>query len=722
MTNNWGLSLPTFSNGAAYADFDNDGAMDMVINNIDDEALLYRNTSCDKDKGNSHFLNVRFNGGPQNVNGIGATANIFYDHGKQQLYENNPYRGYLSTVDCMAHFGLGKMEQIDSVVVRWNTGKKQVLKNVKADRTIVVDIRDAIGNDAAPRSLIAQHTLFRDITAETGITYRHSDIPFLDFTIQALLPHKLSEYNPALAAGDVNGDGLDDLVIGGNAAEPPKVLLQQPDGKFIQKDLTAGTGRAKDEGILLFDANGDGKPDIYVACGGYGAAYDTLNYQDRLYINDGKGNFREDTAALPFNHTSKLCVRAFDYNGDGKLDLFVSGRVVPGQYPKPVSSFIFRNDSKNGHVKFTDVTAEVAPDLKDIGMVCDALFTDFDGDGLTDLILVGEWMPVTLLKNIGGKFRNVTNSSGVAGQSGWWNCIAAGDFRHTGRTDYIVGNVGLNTFYQGDKEFPVSVTAKDFENNGAYIAITSLYLPDQQGQKKDFPAFGRDDIARQFPGIKKRFATYKPFALATMDDLLTPEQRSGALRMKANTFQTCFLRNDGGGKFALIPLPREAQVSVINGMVVDDFDGDGNLDVLMNGNDYGTEVATGRYDALNGLLLKGDGKGNFSPKSILESGIWIPGNGKALVKLMGSSGDYRIAASQHQEAMKLFQLKRRVKAVRVEPDDVSAVLTDKTGTIRKEEFYYGSSFLSQSSRFILVDSNIQSVAIRNSKGKLRLVK
>jgi hypothetical protein len=355
-------------------------------------------------------------------------------------------------------------------------------------------------------------------------------------------------------------------------------------------------------------------------------------------------------------------------------------------------------------------------------MICDALFTDFDDDGLTDLIVVGEWMPVTFLKNTGGKFINVTPKSGIADKKGWWTSIAAGDFRHTGKTDYIVGNIGLNTFYRGDQASPVSITAKDFENNGSFIAITSLYLPDQQGKIREFPAFGRDDIARQFPAIKKRYATYKPFALAAMEDILTPEQRNGAIRLQADMLQSCYLRNDGAGKFTLTPLPREAQVSVLNGMVVDDFDGDGNLDVLITGNDYGTEVATGQYDALNGLLLQGDGNGRFSPQSIAKSGIYIPHDGKALVKLRSSSGDYLIAASQHQEVLKLYRLRRTVKNVQINPDDVSAVVTYKNKKSRKEEFYYGTSFLSQSSRFILVDSNIQSVKIKTAGGNDRSIK
>jgi len=727
VTDHWGLGVPSFSNGAAYADFDNDGAMDMVINNINDEALLYRNTSRDNNRVSAqHYLNIQFKGGEKNINGIGATANIYYDHNKQQVYDNNPYRGYLSSVECMAHFGLGKTFHIDSVIIKWNNGKKQTLKNIKADQTIAVKITDAKEDNSYQQPLVAEHALFKEITADAGIKYMHNDFPVIDFNIQSLLPHKLSEYNPALAAGDVNGDGLDDLVIGGNANNHAQLFLQQKNGKFIQKELPTGSfgqvNQAKDEGILLFDANGDGKPDLYVARGGYSMASDSIYYQDKLYINDGKGNFAEDSSALPLNHASKLCVRAFDFNNDGKLDLFVSGRVAPAQYPKPVSSFIFRNDSENGHVKFTDVTADIAPGLKNIGMVCDALFTDFDNDGQTDLIVVGEWMPVTFFKNTGGKFKNVTSASGVANKTGWWSSVAAGDFRHTGRTDYIVGNIGLNTFYKGDEQFPLYITAKDFERSGTFICIPSLYLPDQQGQKKEFPAFGRDDVARQWPLIKKKFATYKPFALATMDDIITPEQRSGAIRMQANMLQSCYLRNDGGGKFTMLPLPIEAQVSVINAMVVDDFDGDGNLDILMNGNDYGTEVGTGRYDALNGLLLKGDGNGNFIPQSILQSGIYIPGNGKALVKLFSPSGGYLVAASQHQDALKLYQLKRKIKNISIRPDDVSAVIKYKNGKSSKEEFYYGNSFLSQSSRFISAGSNVEEITIINSKGKSRLIR
>jgi len=723
VTKDWGLSVPTFSNGAAYADLDNDGDMDMIINNINDEALIYKNTSREKDKSNNNFLNIQFHGGDQNKNGIGAFADIYYDHGKHQVYENTPFRGYLSTLQNIAHFGLGKTTQLDSVVVRWQNGKKQTLQKVKADQLLKVNIAQAHDAYTFDQSKINTQSLFKEVTHSLGIKYKHQEEDFVDFNIQKLLPHKFSEYTPALAVGDVNGDGLEDMVSGGNAKFPAQILLQQSSGKFTQQNLypasTDVKNNFKDEGLLLFDADGDGDLDLYAASGGYEAQPGSGIYQDRFYLNDGKGNFTLVKEALPINSTSKFCVRAVDYNKDGKLDLFVSGRVDPWNYPKPVSSFIFRNDSKNGVIKFTDVTNSVAKDLKNIGLVCDALFTDFDNDGWPDLILAGEWMPITFLKNEHGVYKNITGKSSMADKPGWWNTITAGDFNHDGKTDYIVGNTGLNTFYKASEKYPVYITAKDFDNNGSYDAFPSLFLKDVHGVPQEFPAQTRDDIVKQMISMRMKFQNYKSYATATMDSVITPEMRKGALRLKVNTLQSCYLRNDGNGKFTMSNLPVEAQMSELCGMTVDDFDGDGNLDVIISGNDYGTEVNTGRYDAFNGLMLKGDGKGNFKPQSILQSGIYIPGNGKALVKLTGAGGKYFLAASQNKDVMKVFELKRPVRSVKLQPMDMFATIQYKNGKTVRQEFYYGESFLSQSGRFFNIDQNMSAVSITDNFGRSR---
>ena len=724
-TINWGLEQPSFSNGAAYADFDNDGALDMVISNVNDQALLYRNTLRDKDKETNRFLQIKFKGEKQNVNGLGAVVGIYYDQGRQQVYDNNPYRGYLSSMQGIAHFGLNQIQTLDSVVIKWYNGKQQTLKNVKTNQVITVNITDAHFPYSLEKPLIAANALFKEVTGSSGIGYHHNDINFIDFDIQHLLPHKFSEYGPALASGDLDGNGFDDLVIGGNALIPTRILFQQADGRFRQRDLLPGnkfnSTAPKDEGILIFDANGDGYPDIYISSGGYALSPGDVRYEDRLLMNDGRGNFKTDTAALPVNHQSKFCVRTLDYNRDGKPDLFISTRVDPWNYPRPVSSFILRNDTEKGRVKFTEVTDQIAPGLKDIGMVCDAIFTDFDDDGQTDLIVVGEWMPICFFKNVNGKFKIVSDASGIGGKTGWWNSIVAGDFRNTGRMDYIVGNLGLNSLYQASDSLPVFITAKDFDNNGKYAGILSLYLPDQQGVKKEFPAQGRDDITRQVNSFKKRFNTYKKYAVATMDELLTPEQRKGALKLNANTLQSCYLRNEGGGKFTMIPLPVEAQFSAINGMVVDDFDGDGNLDVLMNGNDYSTSVGIGQYDAFYGLLLKGDGTGGFKPLSMLQSGVCIPGNGKALVKLSGPGNTYRVAASQRLGPLQLFELNKKQRNLRVDPQDRFAILTLANGRNQKQELNQGSSFLSQSANFLNTGEQVSSIQITNNKGVVRNV-
>jgi hypothetical protein len=720
----WGLSTPTFSNGAAYADLDNDGFPDLIVNNINDEAGIYRNRSAENQKEPNHFLKIKFSGDNKNRDGFGAKVELHYDHGKQQVYENTPYRGYLSSVENIAFFGLGKAVIVDTVIVRWPDGNQQILNQVKSNQLLLVKQSDAKGKYDFNKPILAGYTEFKEITDSLGMEYTHQEKDYIDFNIQKLLPHKLSDYGPALAVGDIDGNGLEDLIMGGSSYQSARIFLQQPDGKFVQKSLMQQDSLRKPEhdmGLLLFDADGDGDLDLYIASGGNEMPRNTTGYQDRFYLNDGKGNFTLHPEAIPKNMTSKFCVRAADYDHDGDLDLFVSGRVDPGNYPRPVSSFIWRNDSKNGNVLFTDVTQTVAGDLVNCGMVCDALFTDFDNDGWPDLIMAGEWMSLAFLKNDHGKFVDVTPQTGISKNHGWWNSIAAGDFDHDGDMDYIVGNLGRNSYFRANKEYPVHVYAKDFDNNGIFDMIPSIYLPDIENNKREFPGNGRDDLLKQINNMRKKFPSYKSYALSDMNQVLTDTERKGALVMVANNFETVLLRNEGNGEFTLVPLPREAQFSVINGMVVDDFDGDGNLDLVMNGNDYGTDVTVGRYDAFNGLLLNGNGQGGFEPKSILQSGIFIPGNGKALVKLCCANNQYLLAGSQNRGPLKVFRLKNTQKIIQLAPNDVKASIRYKNGKILTQEFYYGSSFLSQSGRFIRVTDQVSDVELIDSKGIKRKI-
>jgi hypothetical protein len=732
VSKDWGMETPGFSNGGVYADLDNDGDLDLIINNINDEAFLYKNNFRQTNEKESNFLDIKFQGGAQNINGLGAWAEIFIGSGHRQIYENTPYRGYLSSVINFAHFGIGKNTKVDSLVIRWPNGNMQIIKDQPANKVLVVKETDAKPSPSNVTDKTGFSPLFTEITTQSGINYIHEDKDFVDFNIQNLLPHKLSQYGPALAAGDLDGNGLDDLVSGGSYFYYPQAFLQQADGRFTRKSIPdiankssspAVSKNAEDMGVLLFDADGDNDPDIYISRGGYEGAANSDSYHDVFYVNDGKGNFSENTTAFPVNLTSKSCVRAADFDKDGDLDLFVAGRVEPGKYPVPVSSYIYRNDSRDGQIKFTDISAAIAPKLNGIGLVCDALFTDFDNDGWQDIILLGEWMRVTFFKNNKGKFEDVSADTGIGSSYGWWNSIVPGDFDNDGDMDYVLGNFGTNSFYKPTSRYPVNIIAKDFDGNGSFDALTSFFLPQsfQENEKREVPVHLRDDMIKQIVRTRARFQTYKDYAGATMQNLLTPEQIEGALKLRATDLHSYYLQNEGNGKFRPMPLPAAAQISVLNGMAADDFDNDGNLDLVATGNDFGTELSMGKYDALNGLYLKGDGKGNFTALPILQSGIFFPGNGKALVKLRSSKVRYLLAASENQGPLKLLQLKSEGKLIPGLPTDVSAVLKLKNGKTRKCELSYGSSFLSQSARFLLSDKNVQAIEIMDSQGRVRSI-
>lgn len=726
VTNNWGFEKASFSNGAAAADLDNDGDMDLVINNINDKAFVYENTLMAKGETKNHYLSVKLIGDSLNRNGLGAWIELYYN-GLHQAYEQTPYRGYISTVQLNAHFGLDTVSRIDSLIVKWPNGKMQVLENITSNQTLQVELKNAQLSYTWAQPVLAQNTLFTDITDSLQINYHHAEHDFIDFNIQKLLPHKFSEYGPALAVGDIDGNGSDDIIVGGSSFQSPIIFKQKINGTFSKIQLLPGANeknrRWEDMGVTLFDADGDGDLDLYTASGGFEYAPGTNSYQDHFYLNDGKGNFTRDSLALPQNFVSKSCVRVADYDRDGDIDLFIAGRVEPWNYPKPVSSFIYRNDSKDGVIKFIDVTASLGKPLINIGLMSDAVWTDFDNDGWTDLVLAGEWTSVKFLKNNNGSFADITGSTGVDSKLGWWNSILPGDFDADGDIDYIVGNLGLNSFYQASDKYPVRIYAKDFNNDGAFDAIPTIYLPASQQDplKREFPVHVKDDMAKQLIQFRLKFTDYRSYATATFGQMMTKEEMEGVLKLEANEFRHGLFKNQGDGKFEMIPLPSAAQYSCINGMLTDDFDADGQLDILLTGNDYGTETSIGRYDACNGLFLKGNGAGDFKPIPILQTGWFVPGNAKALVKLKGPSGEMLIAASQNRGPMKIFRVNKKITRIEVEPDDVAAIIAFANNKSLRQELNWGASFLSQSSRFLNLPPGARSVVVINSKGGKRTV-
>jgi hypothetical protein len=698
---------------------DNDGDLDYVVNNINDSAFVYRNNTVQLKPAESHFLKVKCKGLSNNINGIGAWIDISYNHGEKQVYENTPYRGYLSTIENIAHFGLGKTVLIDEVKITWQSGKISIYKNVKANQTLLVDEENATTERLVENK---KPTVFQDITNTLGFNFIHQETDIIDFNIQKLLPHKLSQYGPAIAVGDVNGDDLEDVFIGGASNHKGTFLVQNKAGKFTPSDLIKGetnaTKFAEDAGVLLFDADRDNDLDLYIVSGSNESPVGLFMYQDRFYENDGKGNFTENMKALPSFLKSGSCVKAVDYDHDGDLDLFVGGRLEVNAYPKPVSSYVLRNDSKN-EVHFTDVTAKFAPDLQNLGLVCDALWTDYDNDGWQDLMLAGEWMPITILKNKQGKSLELVKNQELDSQIGFWNSLTSGDFDNDGDMDYVAGNTGINTMNKVSDEFPMTIYGKDFNSDGLFDAIPTVFFPDKDQKRHEVTFHTRDDLIKQMTILREKFDNYNKFATTDINGIISQDNLNNALILKANNTKTSYIENLGEGKFKITSLPIQVQTAPIFGMISEDFDADGNLDILMVGNDFGNEVSVGRLDAFNGLLLIGNGKGNFRVKSLSQTAFFVGGDAKGLVRITNPQGNPLMMSTQNRGALKTFALTNPFTTKTLQTNDAVAFENLKNGKKRKTEIYYGTSFLSQSSRSILLSPNIKSVEVIDFQGKRR---
>lgn len=618
MQDSWGIDRPSNSNGAAYADLDNDGDLDLVINNINSIAFVYKNNATEK--GNANYIKVNLKGGAKNTQGLGSKVFV-YCNGGIQLVEQMPGRGFQSSVSPLLHFGIGSAKIADSVKVKWLSGASQTLYGVKAGESLVMEEENAEKLKPAP---LSPDVVFSSITSP--INYQQSMYKLNDYKRQPLLVNPLSFQGPSMQKVDINQDGLDDVFIGGDSEQPAQLFLQAKGGSFTLRHQPAfdGDKNSTDTDAAFFDANGDGKTDVYVSSGGYHSysPNDSL-LQDRLYLNDGNANFTRSMDALPQSFISTSCVTVSDINGDGFQDLFVGGRVIPGRYPEIPESSILIND---GHGRFVDQTKNIAPDIKQLGMITDAVWVDMNGDEKKDLIVVGEWMPISVFINEDGKLKNKTSDYFAKEYAGWWNTIRTGDYNGDGITDIVVGNMGLNNQFKASFDQPAELFYDDFDSNGAVDPILSFYTQDVS-----YPYISRDELLGQLPMMGSRFPDYKSFADAGLNEIFTDNERSGMKSLKANCLETVLFIGNKDHQFVKANLPLQAQFAPVFSITNIDFDKDGDVDLLLCGNINKARLRFGNSDANYGVLLENDGKGNFTYVNQQRAGLQVKGDVRSVV-------------------------------------------------------------------------------------------
>lgn len=661
ITDSAGLDIPSVSHGAVYVDLDNDGDLDIVVNNMNQEAFVWRNELRSSVKDSIHnFLTFLLKGDSLNREGLGAKLSLYAD-GKIQYLEQDPVRGYMSSVDYRPHFGIGNALLADSLRITWPGGKVQVLRNIAANQFITLYQKDAVMPLALiPGSLptggiIAAQKNFTDISAELHSSFRHNETYYFDFGHQRLLPQKYSQLGPPLATGDVNGDGLTDFFVGGASRQSGQLFIQDAKGGFMAHDLVTGQKTSEDIGVVFFDADGDGDLDLLVSEGSLefdaGSNYD----QPRLYLNDGHGNFTWDKEAIPAAVNGIFTTIAIgDFNADGQPDIFIGGRMLPDQYPLSPRSYLL----ENRHGKFVDVTHRVCPALEQAGMITAAVWADLDNDRRPDLVICGEWMPVRFFSNTGGRLEEVTGATGLTHMNGFWRSIKAVDLDGDGDIDLVVGNLGMNNKYHVSAERPLKLYAKDLDNNGSLDLIPAYYIKDSKGEYQLFPGLDRTQLAEEVPGIKKIYLLNKDFAQVTMQELLDKINEKDYIEKTCETTESVWLENLGHGQFRSHPLPVEAQFAPVNAIVARDLDGDGVIDLLLAGNEYQTDIATGRYDASYGLFLKGRGKGAFSPVGPMKSGFIIEGDVKSMQTLGNRKGEQMILAAVNNDSVRCFRVNK----------------------------------------------------------------
>jgi len=631
----WGIEHKGFSNGVSYADLDNDGDIEIITNNVDEVASVYENTSSTF----NNFITINFEGNTNNKFGLGNR--VYITIGDQiQLQELTLSRGFQSSVAPQLHFGLNKAKKIDELKVVWTDGTVQILNNIDVNQQLILKQNDAV----IYSKIIEEHPKLFVTDANKNLPkHKHIENSSDDFLKQVLLPHKMSAFGPALAVSDVNNDGLDDFYVGGSFDNSGSLYIQTEDGFKLQTNEVFKKDKySEDVGALFFDADADGDTDLYIVSGGYEFAPKSNMLQDRLYINNGKGAFSKSENGLPEMLTSGSKVYNIDFNKDGKQDLLVLGRQVSGKYPTPANTYLLENKSTVNKIVFENVTDQLAKEFISLGMATSAVITDIDNDSWQDIIVVGEWMPIKVFKNNKGQFKDISEEKGLTiDTAGWWWSIQQGDFDNDGDVDYVVGNNGLNYKYQANENETFDIYVNDFDNNKQSDIVLSYY---SEGEK--YPVRGRSCSSQQIPTIKQKFKNYETFSEATLVDVYSEEKLKNSLHYQVKSFASIYLENKGE-KFVIHQLPIEAQLSSINQILVDDFNGDENLDIVIAGNLYVSEIETPRNDAGFGYYFEGNGDGTFKPVPPTKSGFFTSGDVKDLARITIQNQQYIISVKNN---------------------------------------------------------------------------
>ena len=617
VADSWGLDTPSHSSGSAYGDLDNDGDLDLIVNNINMPPFVYKNKSTELLKENN-YLKVKLIGEKNNINAVGAKVTIKSD--EQIFYlEQSPIRGFQSTVDNIVHFGLGEISSIDSLIVDWYYGKRSVLTNISVNQTVVISESEA----QKPEHKEEQNnnkSIFKNVSEIIDLDYLHVENTYVDFDRDRLLYHMRSTEGPKLDIGDVNNDGLMDFYIGGAKNSAGKLFLNIGQNKYKSSnaDLFEKDKQSEDSQVVFFDVDNDGDLDLYVSSGGVEYSSSSYALFDRLYINDGFGEYARSSQLLPTsNPESTSVVIPNDFDKDGDIDLFVGIRLKPGSIGVPQNGYILEN---NGKGEYKDVTLELAPEMIELGMITDAKWADFDNDDDYDLIIVGEWMEIKLFENDNSNFTEISKDVGLKNTSGWWNRIASSDIDNDGDIDFIVGNHGLNSRFKASVEAPISCYVNDFDNNGSIEQIVCNY-----NEGKSYPLVLRHDLIKQLPHLKKKYVYYTNYKGQAIEDIFTSEELKNSIVHEVTMLESILLINNGDASFKIKPLPTESQFAPIYAISASDFDKDGVIDLVLGGNLYNVKPEIGSYDASYGQFLKGTGNGDFTVYSMAESGLFLDG-------------------------------------------------------------------------------------------------